>query len=98
MAQRPEPQSAGTSYEVSKRRSSSGSDAAETSDSDENERGVYEVWSPILNRVRFLDEKHGIRRECNNLMIGSAPVTKHPKGDISIGGRVPNVRRVFGNS
>ena len=37
MAQWPEPPYAGTSYEVSKRRPSSGSDAVETSDSDDDE-------------------------------------------------------------
>ena len=57
VAQRPEPPSASTSYEEWKRRASSGSVAAETSDSNEAEQGVYEGSSPYLNRVRFLDEQ-----------------------------------------
>ena len=85
MVQRPEPPSAGTSYEVSKRRHSSGSDVAQTSDSDDDERGVYEVSSPYLKIVRFLEEQYGIRRDGNTLMVGSAPVTTYLKGDISIG-------------
>ena len=83
--QRTEPPSAGTSYEVSKRRPSSGSDAAETSNYDDNGRGVYEVSSPYLNTVGFLNEQYGIRREGNTLMIGSAHNANHEKGDISIG-------------
>ena len=75
MAQRPEPLSAGTSYEVSKQRPSSGSNAAETSDSDDDESGVYEFSRPYLNSVRFLDEKYVITRDGNTLMIGSVPVT-----------------------
>ena len=71
---------------MSKRRPSSGSDAAETSNSDEDERGVYEVSSPYLSSVPFLDEQYGIRGDGNTLMIGSVPVTTHPKGDISIRG------------
>ena len=67
-----------------KRRPSSGSEAAETSDSDDDERWVYAVSSPYLNIVRFLDEQYGIRRDCNTLMVGNVPVTTNPKGDISI--------------
>ena len=89
IAQRPEPPFAGVafaSYVVSNRRSSSRSDAAETSDPDDNERGVYEVSSPYLNNMRFLDEQYGVRREGNTLMIGSAAGTADEQGDISIGG------------
>ena len=80
---------------MSKRRPSSGSDAAETSDSDDDERGVYEVWSLYLSTLRFLDEHYGIRRDSNTFLIGSALITTHEKGDISIGGRVSKVRGVF---
>ena len=85
MAQRPEPPSASTSYEESKRRASSGSAAAETSDSDYAEQGVCEVLSPYLNRVRFLDAQSGIRRVGDTLMIGDSPITVNGKGDLSIG-------------
>ena len=75
-----------TGYEVLKRRTSSGSDAAKTSDSDEDGRGVYEISSPYLNTVRFLDKQNGTRREGSIRMIGSAAVAAVEKGDISIGG------------
>ena len=52
---------ASTSYDVSKCRLSSGD--AETSDNDV--RGFYEVVSPYLNKMRFLDEQYGIRRDGN---------------------------------
>ena len=65
VAQRPEPSSAGTTYDVSKRRPSSVSDAAGSSDSDDDVRGVYEVSSPYLSSVRFFDEQYGIRRDGN---------------------------------
>ena len=89
MAQRPESPSAGeggTSYEVSNRRPSSGSEDAETSHPDDDGRDVYEVWSPYLNNMQFLDEQYGIKRDGNNFKIGSAAVTTDEKGDISIGG------------
>ena len=98
MTQRPEPPSAITSYEVTKRRSSSDSDAVETSDSDEAAQDAYAVSSPYLDRVRFLDGQYGIRRVGSNLMIGDAPITVHAKGDLTIGGRVSRVRGVFGSS
>ena len=85
MVERPEPPSASTSYEESKRRASSGSAAAETSDSDDTEQGAYEVSSPYLDSVRFLDEHYGIRRVGDILMIGDAPFTVHGKGGLSIG-------------
>ena len=97
VAQRPEPLSASTCYEVSKRRASSGSVAAETSDSDDAEQGVYEVSSPYLNSVRFLDEPYGIRRVGNTLLIFDVPITVNEKGDLSIGGLVSEVRDFFGN-
>ena len=65
IAQRPEPPSvgdAGTIFVVSKRRTSSGSEDAETSDPDDDERGVYEVSSPYLNKMRFLDEQYSCDR------------------------------------
>ena len=98
VARRPEPPSASTSYEVSKRWASSGSDAVETSNSDDAEQGAYEISSPYLNTVRFLDKQYGIRRAGNTLMIGGVPITAHEKGDLSIGGRVAKVRGVFGSS
>ena len=54
------------------------------SDTHDDERGVYEVTSPYLKSVRFLDEQYGIRPGGNTLMIGSSPVTTHPNGHISI--------------
>ena len=86
VARRSDPPSASTSYEVSKRRGSSGSDAAETSDSDDAEQGAYEVSSPYLNTLCFLDEQYGIRRVGNTLMIGGTPITAHEKGNLSVGG------------
>ena len=78
---------ASATYDVSKRRlSSSGSYHGETSYGDNDVRGVYEVSSPYLNKMRFLDEQYGIKREGNNLMIGSAAVIADKKGDITIGG------------
>ena len=74
------------SYEVSKRRLSTSSDDGETSYGDNDVRGVYEVSSPYLNKMRFLDEQYGIRRDGNYLMIGSAAVFADEKGDITIGG------------
>ena len=93
VAQRPKPPSAGISYNVSKRRHSSGSDAAETSDFDDDEQGVYEVSSPYLNTLRFLDEQYGIRRDGNTLMSVSAAVTADEKGNISVGGTLFKVTR-----
>ena len=93
VAQRPKPPSAGISYNVSKRRHSSGSDAAETSDFDDDEQGVYEVSSPYLNTLRFLDEQYGIRRDGNTLMSVSAAVTADEKGNISVGGTLFEVTR-----
>ena len=72
---------ASTSYEVSKRRLSSGN--AETSYDDV--RGFYEVVSPYLNKMRFFDEQYGIRREYNTLMIGNCDVIADEKGYITIG-------------
>ncbi len=82
--QQTEPPSVGeasTSYEVSKRRLSSGD--VDTSD-DDDLRGFYEVVSPYLNKMRFLDEQYGIRRDGNNLMIGNSDVIADEKGDITI--------------
>ena len=76
----------GTSYEVSKRQPSSGSDETEMSDSDDNERGVYEFSRSYLNNLRFLDEQYGIRRDGNSLKIGSAAVTADGNCYISIEG------------
>ena len=98
VAQRPVPPSAGTSYEVSKRRPNSGGDAAESSDSDDDGRGIYEVSSSYLNTVRFLGEQYGMRRDGSTLLIGSAAVNADEKGRISIRGRVSKERGVFGNS
>ena len=83
MAQRPESPSAGeagTSNEVSNRRPSSGSEDAETSHPDDDGRDVYEVWSPYLNNMQFLDEQYGIKRDGNTFKIGSAAVTNERKG------------------
>ena len=86
VVQRPEPPSASASYEESKRRPSGGSAAAQTSDSNDPEQGVYEVSSPYLSSVRFLDEQYGIRRDGNTLTIGFVPITAHGRGDLSKGG------------
>ena len=75
---------ASTSYEVSKRRASSDSAAAETSNSDDAVQDA--VSSPYLDSVRFLDGQYGIRRVGSTLMIGDAPITVHAKGDLTIGG------------
>ena len=77
VAQRQEPPSASISYEESKRRASSGSAAAETSDSNDAELGAYGVPSPYLDSVCFLDEQYGIRRAGDTLMIGDTPITVH---------------------
>ena len=53
---------ASTSYEVSKRRPSSSCEDAETFDPDDKVRGFYDVSSPYLNNMRFLDGLYGIRR------------------------------------
>ena len=78
---------ASASYDVSERRLSiSGSDYVETTYGDDDVLGAYEVSSPYLNKMRFLDEQYGIRRDGNTLMIGSAAVIDDEKGDIIIGG------------
>ncbi len=74
------------SYEVSKRRLSTSSDDGETSYGDDDMRGVYEESSPYLNKIRFLDEQYGIRRDGNTFMTGNATVIADEKGDITIGG------------
>ena len=72
---------------MSKRRlSSSGSDDGETSYGNNDVRGVYEVSSPYMNKMRFLDEHYGIRRDVNTVTIGSASVIADEKVDITIGG------------
>ena len=68
---------------MSKRRLSCGD--VETSDDDDDVRGFCEVVSPYLNKMRFLDEQYGIRRDGNNLMIGNSDVIADEKGDITIG-------------
>ena len=73
---------ANASYEVSKRRLSCGD--VETSDDDDDVRGFYEVASPYLKKMLFLDEQYGIRRDGNNLMIGNSDVIADEKGDITI--------------
>ena len=76
------------SYEVSKHRlSSSSSHDFETSYGDDDVRGVYEVSSPYLKKMRFLDEQYGIRRDGNTLMIGNCDVIADEKRDITIGGK-----------
>ena len=98
VTQRPEPPTASTSYEVTKRRASSDSAAVETSDSDDAVQDAYAVSSPYLDSVRFLDEQYGIRRVGSTLMIGDAPITVHAKVDLTIGRTLSMVRDVFGNS
>ena len=71
---------------MSKLRPRCDSDAAESSDSDDAERGIYEVSSTYLNTVPFLDEQYGNRQDGNTLIIGSAAVTADEKGDITIWG------------
>ncbi len=63
IVQQTEPLSVGeesTSYEVSIRRLNSGD--AETYN-DDDVRGFYEVAIPYLNKMRFLSEQYGIRRD-----------------------------------
>ena len=56
----------------SKRRLSSSREDVETLDGDDNYvREVYDVSSPYLNKMRFLDEQYGNLREVNTLMIGN---------------------------
>ena len=69
VTQRPEPPSASTSYEVTKRRPSGDSAAVETSDSDDAVQEAYAVSSPYLDSVLFLDGQYGIRRVGSTLMI-----------------------------
>ena len=45
--------------------------------------------------MRFLDEQYGISRDGNTLMMGSVPVTTHPKGDISRGTRFKGTRGLW---
>ena len=64
-AQQTDPPSVGeasASYEVQNRRLSSSSKDVETSDGHNNVEvpGVYEVSSPYLNKMRFLDEQYCI--------------------------------------
>ena len=75
-----------TSYEVSKRQPSSGTEDDDMSVPDNDVRGVYEVSCPYLNNMRFLDEQYRITRDVNTLMIGSAAVIADEKVDKSIGG------------
>ena len=75
---------ASASYEVSKLRLISISDEGETSYGDDDEREVYEASTPHLNKMHFLDEEYGIRREGNTLIIGNAAVIDDVKGDITI--------------
>ena len=83
----PSEDEASASYEVSKRRlSSSGSDDGETSYGDDDVRGAYEVSSPYLKKMRFIDEQYGIRRDSKSLMIGNSAVIADEKYDITIGG------------
>ena len=49
------------SYEKPKRRISSSGDDETTDDDYDDVRGFYEIASPYLNNMRFLDELHGIR-------------------------------------
>ena len=68
------------SYETPKRRiSSSGDD--ETTD-DDDVRGFYEIASPYLNNMRFLDEQQGNRRDRIVLKICNSDVIADVKGDM----------------
>ncbi len=49
------------SYEAPKRRISSSGNAETTDNDDDDVRGFYEIGSPYLNNMRFLDELYGIR-------------------------------------
>ena len=72
------------SYETPKRRISSGDDGETTDDDHDDVRGFYEIASPYLNNMRFLDEQYGIRREGHTLMIRNSDVTAGENGDITI--------------
>ena len=96
VTQRPEPPSASTRYEVTKRWACSDSAAVETSDSDEAEQDAYAVSSPYLDSVRFLDGQYGIRRAGSTLKIGDAPITVHAWGDLTIGGAFQEYERSLG--
>jgi hypothetical protein len=72
-------------YEVSKGRHSSSGDAETSDDVADDVRGFYKVASPYWNKMRFLNEKYGIRRDGKNLMIGNSNVFADEKGDITIG-------------
>ena len=48
---------------------------------------IYDVSSPYLNIMRFLDKQYGIRRDGNTLMIANANVIADEKRDITIGGK-----------
>ena len=50
-------------------------------------RGFYEIASPYLNNMLFLDEQYGIRRDGSTLMISNSDVIADEKGDISIRGK-----------
>ena len=90
IAQQTEPPSLGeasASYEVSKRWLNGSSSDVETSDGVDYVRGVYEVSSPNLNKMQFLDEQYCIRREGNTLMIGNSDIVADEISDITIGGK-----------
>ena len=100
-AQQTGPSSVGderASYEVSKNRLSSSSYDVEKSDGDAEVRGVYEVSSPYLNKMLFLEEQYGLRREGNNLRIGNTHVIAEEKVDINTGWTRFRGTRVYGNS
>ena len=74
------------SYQAPKHRINRRGDA-ETTDDDDDVRQFYEIASPYLKNMRFLDEQYGIRRDGNKLMIGNSDVIADQKGDSTIRGK-----------
>ena len=74
------------SYETLKRRISNSGNDETTDDNDDGVRGFYEIASPYLKNMRYLDEQYGIRRYGSTLMIGNSDVITDEKGDITIRG------------
>ena len=84
------------SYEAPKHRISS-SDDAETTDDDDYVRGFYDIGSPYLKNMQFVDEQYGILRDGNTLMIGNIDVIADEKGDITIRGKRFRGQRDYGS-
>ena len=87
IANQTEPPSMGEmskSYEAPKRWLSSSRDV-DTSDDDDDVGGFYDVVSPYLKNMWFLDEPYSIGLYGNKLIISNSDVIADEKHDISIG-------------